>query len=135
MGTVDSFSEEVIAIIKMFVIILACLFAAANSLPFQFSSFSKPSVRVPNPCTTTGKDMAWCSTNTTSAGEHVEGNYGYCPSTCPGAENNTTTTTASTTTSTTTSSTTTTVSTTTPLTTTTTTAPTTTTASTTTSAS
>merc|ERR1712038_856498 len=229
MGTVDIFSEEVIAIIKMFVIILPCLLAAAKSLPFQFSSFSKPSVRVPNPCntqegtqcifpftylgveyykctyaaspvpwcatmvdsngtvvtnkwgdcsntalsscpvesitvpscvtaggpqdnmpcvfpfrhlgitytscTTTGKDMAWCSTNTTSAGEHVEGNYGYCPSTCPGAENNTTTTTSPTTTSTTTSSTTTTVSTTTPLTTTTTTAPTTTTASTTTSAS
>merc|ERR1712079_963247 len=52
MGTVDIFSEEVIAIIKMFVIILPFLFAAANSLPFQFSSFSKPSVRVPNPCNT-----------------------------------------------------------------------------------
>merc|ERR1712226_1017510 len=52
MGTVDIFSEEVIAIIKMFVIILPCLLAAANSLPFQFSSFSKPSVRVPNPCNT-----------------------------------------------------------------------------------
>ena len=28
-------------------------------------------------CTTTGRDMAWCSTNTTSAGEHVENYYGY----------------------------------------------------------
>merc|ERR1711971_1450914 len=53
-------------------------------------------------CTTTGRDMAWCSTNTTSAGEHVENYYGYCPSTCPGAENNTTTTTLATSTTTTT---------------------------------
>merc|ERR1711892_266314 len=55
-------------------------------------------------CTTTGKDMAWCSTNTTSAGEHVENNYGFCPDTCPGAENNTTTTTTSTTSTTSSSS-------------------------------
>merc|ERR1712013_147494 len=219
MGAVDIFIGEAILIIKMFVIILSSLLAASNSLPFQFSSLSKPSVRVPNPCntqegtqcvspftylgveyykctyaaspvpwcatmvdsngtvvtnkwgdcsntalsscpvesidvpscvtqggpqenmpcvfpfrhlgitytscTTIGKDMAWCSTNTTSGGEHVDGNYGYCPASCPGAENNTSTTTGSSTTTTTASSTT-------PSTTTTTTVPTTTTASTTT---
>merc|ERR1712066_230320 len=48
-------------------------------------------------CTTSGKDMAWCSTNTTLAGEHIEGFYGICPDTCPGAEIITTTTTAATT--------------------------------------
>merc|ERR1712014_121182 len=53
-------------------------------------------------CTNTGKDMAWCSANTTTAGEHVEGHYGYCPVTCPGGEDNTTTTASTTTSSTTT---------------------------------
>merc|ERR1712061_170833 len=52
-------------------------------------------------CTTSGKDMAWCSTNTTLAGEHIEEYYGFCPDTCPGAENNTTTTSSTSTTSTT----------------------------------
>merc|ERR1712066_1011924 len=42
------------------------------------------------------------TTNTTLAGEHIEGYYGICPDTCPGAEIITTTTTAATTTSTTT---------------------------------
>merc|ERR1711915_506 len=58
-----------------------------------------------NSCATTSdKEKAWCSTNTTEAGEHIEGHYGFCPQTCPGAEENTstsTTTTFSSTTSTT----------------------------------
>ena len=51
--------------------------------------------------TTDDKEMAWCSTNTTTTGEHVEGFYGFCPSSCPGGENNTSTTSTTTTTSTT----------------------------------
>merc|ERR1711963_141941 len=49
-----------------------------------------------NSCATTSdKENAWCSTNTTKAGEHIEGHYGFCPLSCPGAEDNTPTTTAS----------------------------------------
>merc|ERR1712226_996476 len=109
MGTVDIFSEEVIAIIKMFVIILPCLLAAANSLPFQFSSFSKPSVRVPNPCNTqegtqcifpftylgveyykctyAASPVPWCATMVDSNGTVVTNKWGDCSNTvlssCP----------------------------------------------------
>merc|ERR1712048_16404 len=48
--------------------------------------------------------QAWCSTNITTAGEHIAGSEAVCPNTCDGAQNNTatatTTTTASTTTTT-----------------------------------
>merc|ERR1711915_679116 len=50
---------------------------------------------------TADKEMAWCSTNTTEAGEHIEGHHGFCPQTCPGAEENTPTTSTATTTTTT----------------------------------
>jgi len=74
---------------------------------------------------------AWCSTNITTAGEHILGSEAVCPNTCPGAETTTTTTTTTTTASSTTaSSTTASTSTTTTTTTTTTTSSTTTTAST-----
>merc|ERR1711936_811625 len=39
--------------------------------------------------------QAWCSTNTTTAGEHVLGSEGICPTTCSGAGTTTTTTTTS----------------------------------------
>ena len=79
-----------------------------------------------NSCTSVGQSAAWCSTSTTTAGTHIEGEYGFCPSTCPtdtSAATTTTTTTTSTTT-TTVSSVTTTTTTTTSTTTTTTAAPT-----------
>merc|ERR1711915_53754 len=67
-----------------------------------------------NSCAKTAdKEMAWCSTNTTEAGEHIEGHYGFCPKTCPGAEENPSTTSTTTTTTTTTATTTTTITTTT----------------------
>merc|ERR1719273_2907926 len=53
------------------------------------SSMSLPSdrvkgllARIPTTCSTQDKSDAWCSTNTTLAGTHVPGYYGYCPSTC-----------------------------------------------------
>merc|ERR1711936_1385526 len=57
--------------------------------------------------------QAWCSTNTTTAGEHVLGSEGICPTTCSGAGTTTTTTTTTTTVSPSSSSTTTTTTTTT----------------------
>ena len=36
-----------------------------------------------NACTTVGELAPWCSTTTTLAGTHVEGEYGFCPSSCP----------------------------------------------------
>ena len=56
----------------------ACVF------PFRYNGVTYTS------CTTQDKDQAWCSTKTTLAGTHTPGFYGYCPSTCPGAESNTT---------------------------------------------
>merc|ERR1711936_237114 len=64
-----------------------------------------------NSCTSVGQSAPWCSTSTTSAGTHIDGEYGFCPSTCPtdsSSSSVTTTTTAAapiTTTTTTTSST------------------------------
>merc|ERR1712211_40050 len=60
-------------------------------------------------CTSVGEAAPWCSTSTTSAGTHIDGEYGFCPSTCPAdttssATTTTTTTTTSTTTTTTVSS-------------------------------
>merc|ERR1712012_1277226 len=34
-------------------------------------------------CTTIDRISAWCSTRTDIAGTHVEGNEGFCPSSCP----------------------------------------------------
>merc|ERR1712110_1244406 len=34
-------------------------------------------------CTSVGEAAPWCSTSTTSAGTHIDGEYGFCPSTCP----------------------------------------------------
>merc|ERR1712013_270265 len=56
----------------------ACVF------PFRYNGVTYTS------CTTQDKSQAWCSTKTTLAGTHVPGYYGYCPSSCPGAEANTT---------------------------------------------
>merc|ERR1711983_386761 len=36
-----------------------------------------------NECTTIDRISAWCSTSTDNAGTHVEGNEGFCPSSCP----------------------------------------------------
>jgi len=36
-------------------------------------------------CTNVGQSASWCSTSTTSLGTHIDGEYGFCPSTCPGA--------------------------------------------------
>merc|ERR1712076_312571 len=36
-----------------------------------------------NACTSVGQAAPWCSTSTTSAGTHIDGEYGFCPSTCP----------------------------------------------------
>ena len=45
-----------------------------------------------NSCTSVGQSAAWCSTSTTTAGTHIEGEYGFCPSTCqPGTTASTTT--------------------------------------------
>merc|ERR1719432_497622 len=59
-----------------------------------------------NSCTSVGQSAAWCSTSTTSAGTHIDGEYGFCPSTCPteSSSSATTTTTAAPTTTTTTPS-------------------------------
>eukprot|EP00091_Calanus_sinicus_P025353 TRINITY_DN962_c0_g1_i4.p1 TRINITY_DN962_c0_g1~~TRINITY_DN962_c0_g1_i4.p1 ORF type:complete len:203 (-),score=35.50 TRINITY_DN962_c0_g1_i4:2-610(-) len=54
--------------------------------PFRYNGVTYTS------CTTQDKDNAWCSTRTTVAGTHVPGYYGYCPSSCPGAESNSNTT-------------------------------------------
>merc|ERR1711874_548558 len=64
-------------------------------------------------CTSVGEAAPWCSTSTTSAGTHIDGEYGFCPSTCPTDTTSSATTTTTTTTSTTTSTTTTTTTTTT----------------------
>jgi len=61
-----------------------------------------------NSCTSVGQSAPWCSTSTTSAGTHIDGEYGFCPSTCPTDSSSTsvtTTTTAAPTTSTTTTTT------------------------------
>merc|ERR1719392_448330 len=52
--------------------------------PFRYNGVTYTS------CTTQDKSAAWCSTKTTLAGTHVPGYYGFCPSSCPGAEANTT---------------------------------------------
>merc|ERR1711962_1168653 len=57
-------------------------------------------------CTSVGEAAPWCSTSTTSAGTHIDGEYGFCPSTCPAdTTSSATTTTTTTTTSTTTTTT------------------------------
>merc|ERR1712115_383882 len=48
--------------------------------PFRYNGVTYTS------CTTQDKSQAWCSTNTTLAGTHIPGYFGYCPSSCPGAE-------------------------------------------------
>merc|ERR1711910_162687 len=59
-----------------------------------------------NSCTSVGQSAPWCSTSTTSAGTHIDGEYGFCPSTCPTESSSsvTTTTTAAPSTTTTTPS-------------------------------
>merc|ERR550532_332064 len=52
----------------------ACVF------PFRYNGVTYTS------CTNQDKSDAWCSTNTTLAGTHIPGYFGYCPSSCPGAE-------------------------------------------------
>merc|ERR1711936_701742 len=44
-------------------------------------------------CTTVELGVSWCSTLTTQQGEHVAGNEGTCPASCPGSVSTTTTTT------------------------------------------
>merc|ERR1711874_72806 len=56
-------------------------------------------------CTTEGQAQPWCATSVDSAGDFQDGQYGFCPSSCPST--GTTSTTTTTTTTTTTSSTTT----------------------------
>merc|ERR1711874_150240 len=55
-------------------------------------------------CTTEGQAQPWCATSVDSAGDFQDGQYGFCPSSCPstGTTSTTTTTTTTTTTSTTT---------------------------------
>merc|ERR1712211_196423 len=48
-------------------------------------------------CTSVGEAAPWCSTSTTSAGTHIDGEYGFCPSTCPSDTTSTATTTTTTT--------------------------------------
>merc|ERR1719336_302602 len=50
------------------------------SFPFRYNGVTYTS------CTTQDKSAAWCSTNTTLAGTHIPGYFGYCPSSCEGAE-------------------------------------------------
>merc|ERR1711953_783394 len=52
-------------------------------------------------CTSVGEAAPWCSTSTTSAGTHIDGEYGFCPSTCPADTTSSATTTTTTTTTTT----------------------------------
>merc|ERR1712106_393056 len=54
--------------------------AQACVFPFRYNGVTYDS------CTTQDKSAAWCSTNTTLAGTHIPGYFGYCPSSCPGAE-------------------------------------------------
>merc|ERR1712107_558288 len=49
-----------------------------------------------NSCTSVGQSAPWCSTSTTSAGTHIDGEYGFCPSTCPTDSTASVTTTTST---------------------------------------
>merc|ERR1712115_160238 len=51
-----------------------------------------------NSCTSVGQSAPWCSTSTTSAGTHIDGEYGFCPSPCPPDTTSSTTTTTTTTT-------------------------------------
>merc|ERR1712013_553528 len=46
--------------------------------PFRYNGVTYTS------CTTQDKSEAWCSTNTTLAGTHIPGYFGYCPSSCSG---------------------------------------------------
>merc|ERR1719410_1365315 len=50
--------------------------------PFRYNGVTYTS------CTTQDKSAAWCSTNTTLAGTHIPGYYGYCPSSCLGDQQN-----------------------------------------------
>merc|ERR1711902_279765 len=52
------------------------------SFPFRYNGVTYTS------CTTQDKSAAWCSTNTTLAGTHIPGYYGYCPSSCLGDQQN-----------------------------------------------
>merc|ERR1712008_351198 len=54
--------------------------AQACVFPFRYNGVTYDS------CTTQDKSAAWCSTNTTLAGTHIPGYFGYCPLSCPGAE-------------------------------------------------
>merc|ERR1711971_435427 len=49
-----------------------------------------------NLCTSVGQSAPWCSTSTTSAGTHIDGEYGFCPSTCPTDSSTSVTTTTTT---------------------------------------
>merc|ERR1719295_901646 len=83
------------------------LFLVSAAAGFNVPGFSS-NQRVPNSCTTLGQSAPWCSTSTTSAGTHIDGEYGFCPSTCPtdsSTSSVTTTTTVAPVTTTTTSST------------------------------
>merc|ERR1712038_1632750 len=51
-------------------------------------------------CTSVGEAAPWCSTSTTSAGTHIDGEYGFCPSICPADTTSSATTTTTTTTTT-----------------------------------
>merc|ERR1712048_402291 len=71
----------------------ACVF------PFRYNGVVYTS------CTTEGQAQPWCATSVDTAGDFQDGQYGFCPSSCP--YTGTTTTTSTTTTTTTTASTTT----------------------------
>merc|ERR1711945_5011 len=45
--------------------------------PFRYKGI------VYNGCTSVDRGLSWCSTNTDVAGEHIEGNEGFCPLSCP----------------------------------------------------
>merc|ERR1712198_110473 len=45
--------------------------------PFRYKGI------VYNGCSTVDRGSSWCSTNTDVSGEHIEGNEGFCPSSCP----------------------------------------------------
>merc|ERR1711953_1270416 len=49
-------------------------------------------------CTTEGQAQPWCATSLDTAGDFQDGQYGFCPSSCPSTGTTTTTTTITTTT-------------------------------------
>merc|ERR1711874_455598 len=53
-------------------------------------------------CTTEGQAQPWCATSLDTAGDFQDGQYGFCPSSCPSTGTTTTTTPTTTTTTTTT---------------------------------